>query len=87
MGLRLDVKQVTLSPKSTLVGLCVLALAAERGVHFDAAGRLAMSARDWFDVGCGLLTAVVSGLSQDAGWGKAVGADPTKDGSEAANTR
>lgn len=67
MGWKLDVAQVAQSPKSTVVGLCVLALAAERGVHFDAAGHLAMSARDWFDVGCGALTAVVSGLSQDAG--------------------
>ena len=67
MGWKLDVAQVALSPKSTVVGLCILALAAERGIHFDAAGHLAMSARDWFDVGCGALTAVVSGLSQDAG--------------------
>lgn len=62
----LDFKQVTRSPKSTVVGLCVLALAAERGVHFDAAGHLAMSARDWFEIGCGALTAVVSGVSLDA---------------------
>lgn len=48
------------------MGLCVLALAAERGVHFDAAGHLAMSAKDWFEVGCGALTAFVSGVSQDA---------------------
>ena len=61
-----DIAQVAQSPKSTCVGLCVLALAAARGVHFDAAGHLAMSARDWFGVGCGVLTAVVSGLSQDA---------------------
>ncbi len=67
MALKFDVSQIARSPKSTLVGLCVLALAAERGVHFDATGRLAMSARDWFDVGCGMLTAVVSGISQDAG--------------------
>ena len=66
MGWKLDLAQIAKSPKSTVVGLCVLALAAERGVHFDAAGRLAMSARDWFDVGCGVLTAVVSGLSRDA---------------------
>ncbi len=63
---------ITQSPKSTVIGLCVLALAAERGVHFDAAGHLAMTARDWFDVGCGLLTAAVSGLSQDAGRVKAL---------------
>ena len=67
MGWKLDFSQVAQSPKSTVVGLCVLALAAERGVHFDSAGHLAMNARDWFDVGCGALTAVVSGLSQDAG--------------------
>ena len=66
MGWNIDVAQVARSPKSTVVGLCILALATERGVHFDAAGHLAMSARDWFDVGCGALTAVVSGLSQDA---------------------
>ena len=41
MGWKLDVKQVALSPKSTVVGVCVLALAAERGIHFDAAGHLA----------------------------------------------
>lgn len=69
MGWRLDLGQFADSPKSTIVGLCVLALAAERGVHFDAAGHLAMTARDWFDVGCGVLTAVVSGFSQDAGHG------------------
>lgn len=66
MSRAIDFRQVAQSPKSTLVGLCVLALAAERGVHFDAGGHLAMSARDWFDVGCGVLTAVVSGLTQDA---------------------
>lgn len=63
----IDFSQVRRSPKSTVVGLCVLALAAERGVHFDEAGHLAMSAKNWFEVGCGLLTAVVSALSQDAG--------------------
>ncbi len=63
---RFDVSQVMRSPKSTVVGLCVLALAAERGVHFDSAGHLAMTARDWFEVGCGVLTAVVSGVSHDA---------------------
>jgi len=69
---KLDWAQIAQSPKSTVVGLCVLALAAERGVHFDSAGHLAMSARDWFDVGCGALTAAVSGLSQDAGRVRAV---------------
>lgn len=59
--------EIARSPKSTVVGLCVLALAAERGVHFDETGHLAMSARDWFDVGCGVLTAIVSGVSRDAG--------------------
>lgn len=67
MSWKIDLAEVAKSPKSTLVGLCVLALAAERGIHFDADGRLAMSARDWFDVICGVLTAVVSGLSSDAG--------------------
>ena len=62
----MDWSQVARSPKSTIVGLCVLALAAERGVHFDAAGHLLMSARDWFEVGCGAMTAVVSGVSEDA---------------------
>jgi hypothetical protein len=63
---KIDLSPIACSPKSTLVGLCVLALAAERGVHFDAMGHLAMSARDWFEVGCGALTAIVSGLSRDA---------------------
>lgn len=63
----IDLSQIRRSPKSTIVGLCVLALAAERGVHFDEAGHLAMSAKNWFEVGCGLLTAAVSALSQDAG--------------------
>ena len=67
MNWKADLAQVAQSPKSTVVGLCILALAAERGVHFDTAGHLAMSARDWFGVGCGVLTAIVSGLSQDAG--------------------
>lgn len=66
MRWKVDFGEVAKSPKSTLVGLCVLALAAERGVHFDGAGRLAMTARDWFDLSCGVLTAVVSGLSSDA---------------------
>lgn len=66
MRFRSELSQVARSPKSTIVGLCVLALAAERGVHFDQAGHLLMTARDWFGVGCGALTAVVSGLSQDA---------------------
>ena len=66
MNWRPNLAQIAQSPKSTFVGLCVLALAAERSVHFDAAGHLAMSARDWFGVGCGVLSAVVSGLSQDA---------------------
>lgn len=70
--LRVDFSHVTQSPKSTVVGLCVLALAATRAVHFDAAGHLTMTARDWFGVGCGVLTAVVSGLSQDAGRVKAM---------------
>ena len=70
--MKVDWSHVTESPKSTVIGLCVLALAAERGVHFDAAGHLAMTARDWFDVGCGLLTALVSGVSQDAGRVKAI---------------
>lgn len=64
---KLDFSHVMRSPKSTVIGLCVLALATERSVHFDAAGHLAMTARDWFGVGCGLLTAIVSGVSQDAG--------------------
>ena len=72
MSLRTDLAQITESPKSTVVGLCILALAAERGVHFDAAGHLAMSARDWFQVLCGVLTALVSGLSHDAGRVKAL---------------
>lgn len=63
---RIDFSQVSRSPKSTLIGLCILALAAERGVHFDAAGHLTMSAKDWFEVGCGALSAFVSGVSQDA---------------------
>ena len=62
----IDVSQIARSPKSTVVGLCVLALAASRGVHFDAAGHLAMTARDWFEILCGVLTAIVSGLSHDA---------------------
>lgn len=66
MSWKLDLAEVAKSPKSTLVGLCILALAAERGIHFDAEGHLAMSARDWFEVLCGALTAVVSGLSSDA---------------------
>ncbi len=74
---RLDVSQISRSPKSTVIGLCVLALAAERGVHFDATGHLAMSARDWFEVGCGVLTAVVSGFSQDAGPSQADGQPST----------
>lgn len=61
-----DLSQVRKSPKSTLVGLCILALAAERGVRFDAGGHLAMSARDWFEVGCGFLTALISAVSEDA---------------------
>ena len=69
---RVSWSHVVESPKSTVVGLCVLALAAGRGVHFDAAGHLAMTARDWFSVGCGLLTAFVSGVSQDAGQVKAM---------------
>lgn len=64
--MRVDLTQVSRSPKSTVIGLCVLALAAERGVHFDSAGHLLMSTRDWFEVGCGVLTAFVSGVSQDA---------------------
>ena len=64
---KIDLTQIARSPKSTVVGLCILALAAERGIHFDDAGHLSMSARDWLDVGCGVLTAVVSGLSQDGG--------------------
>ena len=64
--MRMDVSQIRRSPKSTVVGLCVLALAAEHSVHFDAVGHLAMTARDWFDVACGVLTAVVGGVSQDA---------------------
>lgn len=68
---KVDWAHITQSPKSTVVGLCVLALAATRAVHFDPSGRLAMSARDWFGVGCGVLTAVVSGVSQDAGRVKA----------------
>lgn len=67
-----DFSHVTQSPKSTVVGLCVLALAASRGVHFDSAGHLAMTARDWFAVLSGVLTALVSGVSQDAGRVKAV---------------
>lgn len=64
---KFDLSQIRRSPKSTIVGLCVLALAAERGVHFDEAGHLSMTAKNWFEVGCGVLTAVVSALSQDAG--------------------
>ena len=67
MNWKLDLSQVARSPKSTIVGLCVLALAAERGVHFDAEGHLLMSARDWFEVGCGAMTAIVSGVTRDAG--------------------
>lgn len=65
MGVKVNIGNVARSPKSTVIGLCVLALAAERGVHFDTLGHLNMTARDWFDVGCGLITAVLSGLSQD----------------------
>lgn len=79
MRWKLDFCQISASPKSTVIGLCVLALAAERGVHFDAAGHLDMSARDWFSVGCGILTALVSGISQDAGQSSARNPLPRKD--------
>ena len=65
MNRKLDLANVARSPKSTVIGLCVLALAAERGIHFDAMGHLKMTARDWFDVSCGAITAVLSGLSHD----------------------
>lgn len=65
--MNLDFRHITKSPKTTVVGLCVLFLAAARSVHFDATGHLAMSAKDWFAVLCGAVTSVVMGGSQDAG--------------------
>lgn len=52
--------------KTTLIGVMLFVVCALRSVHFDAAGHLAMTARDWFTVATGALMAVVGKLQKDA---------------------
>ena len=62
----IDTSRLTKNWKSTAVGLCVLGVGAIHSIHFDAAGHLAMTARDWFSVLAGVLGAVVGIATVDA---------------------
>ena len=54
------------------MGLLICGLAVKTSIHFDAAGHLLMTARDWFEAGCGFVAAGI-GLSQkDAGTQEAI---------------
>jgi hypothetical protein len=64
--MQIDTSTVTQSPKTTLIGLCGLLIAGMQCVHFDAAGALMMSCKDWFGVAIGVLFALVGALSHDA---------------------
>lgn len=61
----LDTSKITTNWKSTAMGLCVLAVAAIHSIHFDAAGHLSMTARDWFGVATGVLGAGVGVATVD----------------------
>lgn len=62
----IDTSKFTANWKSSAVGLCVLAVSAIHSIHFDAAGHLAMTARDWFSVLAGALGAGVGVVMEDA---------------------
>jgi hypothetical protein len=59
--------KITANWKSTALGFCIFAMAAMHAVHFDAAGHLAMTAKDWFGVTTGALASLIGVLMKDAG--------------------
>lgn len=58
--------------KTTSMGLVICAIAVKGSIHFDAAGHLLMTARDWFEAGCGFIAAGIGLSQQDAGKQEAV---------------
>lgn len=73
-GLRLDGLEAALNTaklaanwKSTALGLCILGLALKGSLHFDDAGHLAMTARDWSGMAFGACASLVGMLQKDAG--------------------
>ena len=61
-----DVRHIIGSPKTTIVGVCVLGGVALNALQFDVTGHLAMSTKSWTAVAVATLGAVVAGFSQDA---------------------
>ena len=61
----LDPRHIIGSPKTTLVGLCLLGSTALTAFQFDTAGNLAMTAKSWTAVLIALCGAIVAGFSQD----------------------
>lgn len=61
------ITKLTANWKSTMLGLCLLAMSGLHFVKFDDVGNLAMTERDWFGVLTGLIGAVVGILMKDAG--------------------
>lgn len=53
--------------KSSTIGLSVLMTAIVGSVHFDAAGHLLMTQKDWFGLFVGCIAAIVGMLQKDAG--------------------
>lgn len=52
--------------KTTVLGLCFLAIALKGSIHFNAAGHLAMTQQDWFIAAIGLAGAATGAASKDA---------------------
>jgi hypothetical protein len=53
--------------KTTTAGVGFFAFTVLQGVKFDAVGHLAMTQRDWFGIGLGLLGAFIGSVQRDAG--------------------
>lgn len=64
--MQIDTSTITQSPKSTVIGACGLVIAAIQCVHFDTAGAMVMTAKDWFGLAAGVTFALVNALSHDA---------------------
>jgi hypothetical protein len=52
--------------KTTVIGAATGLVVALKSVQFDAAGHLAMTAKDWFSLGIGAVIAWVGYLQCDA---------------------
>jgi hypothetical protein len=52
--------------KTTSIGLLMLVIAYSSSVKFDVAGHLAMTEKDWFVLGVGIVGALVGAAQKDA---------------------